>query len=246
MGPLAFLPIHAAGLYDPEETEENISDYVISSYTPTLTALLDRSQSTGHSGFQILAVAQPHTPHAPPIPKTVDEIERIERLVGQIPIKKLSNDQATLERVLGEMKDSDWIHLACHGRQYIKEPMKSGLLLHDKVLELSEIVNQLPPKADFAFLSACQTAKGDDELAEESAHLAAGMLLAGYRGIIASMWSIQDKDAPEVAETVYRRMLKDGKPNRREAAYGLHEAVQKLKESGSDYSSWVPFIHIGR
>ncbi|KAJ6529941.1 hypothetical protein DFH09DRAFT_934658, partial [Mycena vulgaris] len=41
-------------------------------------------------------------------------------------------------------------------------------------------------------LSACQTARGAKGLQEESVHLAAGMLLAGYRGVIATMWSIMD------------------------------------------------------
>jgi len=38
-GPFAFLPIHAAGIYLDERTE-SISDYVISSYTPTISSLL--------------------------------------------------------------------------------------------------------------------------------------------------------------------------------------------------------------
>ncbi|KAF8159786.1 hypothetical protein B0H34DRAFT_807283 [Crassisporium funariophilum] len=43
-GPLAFLPMHAAGLYAPDaEGQRNIlSDLAISSYTPTVTVLLER------------------------------------------------------------------------------------------------------------------------------------------------------------------------------------------------------------
>ncbi|KAJ6487356.1 hypothetical protein DFH09DRAFT_841575, partial [Mycena vulgaris] len=52
-----------------------------------------------------------------------------------------------------------------------------------------------PALSSFPFptpLSACQTARGAKGLQEESVHLAAGMLLAGYRGVIATMWSIMD------------------------------------------------------
>jgi CHAT domain-containing protein len=129
--------------------------------------------------------------------------------------------------------ESDWIHLACH--------MNSGFLLHDNILKLSEI-----PKADFALLSACQTAMGDEKVAVESVHLAAGMLLSGCRGVIATAWSIRDDDAPKIAQEVYSRMIKDGKPNRKDAAYVLHEAVELLRESGAECVSWVPFVHIGR
>ncbi|KIM84236.1 hypothetical protein PILCRDRAFT_6509 [Piloderma croceum F 1598] len=39
--PFTFLPIHAAGLYNTRDAGFKISDFVISSYTPTLTALLE-------------------------------------------------------------------------------------------------------------------------------------------------------------------------------------------------------------
>ena len=240
------MPIHAAGLYGAGQSGEKISDYVVSSYTPTLTAILDQSDPTIQADFQILTVSQPSTPYARPIPNTEDEVSRIARLVGNLSLKNLTKEDATLARVLQGMKESDWVHLACHGQQHADDPMKSGLLLHDQILELSQIVKQSLPKADFAFLSACQTATGDEKVAEESAHLAAGMFLAGYRGVIATMWSINDGDAPQVAEDVYRRMLKGGQPNRKEAAYALHEAVKRLRDSGADFLSWVPFIHVGR
>lgn len=50
--------------------------------------------------------------------------------------------------------------------------------------------------AELAFLSACQTAVGDEKIPEESAHLAAGMMVVGFKGVVATMWSIGDADAP--------------------------------------------------
>jgi CHAT domain-containing protein len=245
-GLLAFLPIHAAGLYDTEEIGEKVSDYVISSYTPTLTAILELSDPIVREDFQVLTIAQSSAPGAQPIPKTEDEVNIVQRLNISARALNLTGDQATVERVREGMMESNWIHLACHGQQDPTDPMESGFLLHDEILKLSEIVRMALPKADFAFLSACQTAMGDEKLAEESVHLAAGMLLSGCRGVIATMWSIRDEDGPTMAEEVYSRMFKDGKPNRKEAAYALHEAVKALRKSGAGCVSWVPFIHIGR
>ncbi|KAK0493976.1 hypothetical protein EDD18DRAFT_1402949 [Armillaria luteobubalina] len=45
-GPLAFLPVHAARDYCTNEQGTKLSDYVISSYTPTLTILLDKLEKT--------------------------------------------------------------------------------------------------------------------------------------------------------------------------------------------------------
>jgi CHAT domain-containing protein len=238
------LPIHAAGIYGTEG--EKLSDYVVSSYTPTLTAILELSEPVVRDDFQMLTVAQPSTPYATPIPKTEDEIKLVQNLAGGVSVISLTNEDATVERVLEGMKNTNWIHLACHGQQCTGDPMKSGLLLHDKILELSEIVKTTLPNADFAFLSACQTATGDERIADESVHLAAGMFMAGYRRVIGTMWSINDSDAPKIAEDVYRRILKDGRPNGKETAHALHDAVGRLRDSGARFMSWVPFIHIGR
>jgi CHAT domain-containing protein len=191
-------------------------------------------------------VAQASAPNAPPIPKTEDEVQIVHRLTAGARRMSLMREDATLGHVWKGMMESNWIHLACHGQQNSQDPMESGFLLHDKILKLSEIVKMSLPKADFAFLSACQTAMGDEKVAEESVHLAAGMFLSGCRGVIATTWSIRDKDAPKIAEDVYSRIFKDGKPNRKEAAHALHEAVKRLRESGARCTSWVPFIHIGR
>jgi CHAT domain-containing protein len=240
------LPIHAAGLYDTEEIGEKLSDYVLSSYTPTLTAILEPSDPVVREGFQVLTVAQASAPGADPIPKTEDEVKIVQKLNTSACALNLTGDQATVQRVREGMMESNWIHLACHGKQNLNDPMESGFLLHDKMLKLSEIVKMALPKAEFAFLSACQTAMGDEKIAEESAHLAAGMLLSGCRGVIATTWSIRDDDGPTIAQEVYSRMFKEGKSDRKEAAYALHEAVKVLRKSRAPCVSWVPFIHIGR
>jgi CHAT domain-containing protein len=245
-GLLAFLPIHAAGLYDTQERGEKVSDFVVSSYAPTLNSILELSDPVVREDLQVLTVAQASAPGAQPIPKTEDEVKIVQKLISGARSLNLEREDATVQRVREGMIESDWIHLACHGQQKSDDPMSSGFLLHDDILKLSEIVKMSLPKTDFAFLSACQTAMGDEKVAEESVHLAAGMLLSGCRGVIATTWSICDDDAPKIAQEVYSRMFKDGKPNRKEAAYALHEAVKLLRESGAECVSWVPFIHIGR
>jgi len=143
------------------------------------------------------------------------------------------------------MSECSWVHLACHGVQNLHTPTKSAFILADGNLELDEIIKHPLPNAQFAFLSACQTAAGDAELADEAIHLAAGMMLAGYRSVIATMWSMYDEDGPVVADMVYSEMLKDGKADHTRAAYALHKAVQKLRSSGRPFLAWMPFIHLG-
>lgn len=71
------------------------------------------------------------------------------------------------------------VHFACHAVQDTTNPTQSGFILHDGRLELESIMKMKLPNARLAYLSACQTATGDDQLSEEAVHLAAGMLMAG-------------------------------------------------------------------
>ena len=151
------------------------------------------------------------------------------------------------------MKTSHWVHFACHGVQDNENPTQSCLSLagigHSK-LTLSEIIKLDLKNAELAFLSACQTATGTQQLEEEAVHLAAGMLLAGYRGVIATMWTIDDDVAVEVADETYRRLFEEYKGDSTRAAEALHFAVKKARENleakgRSSLFTWIPFIHMG-
>ncbi|KAJ7124221.1 CHAT domain-containing protein [Mycena epipterygia] len=252
-GPLAFLPIHAAGLYgDSEAFGSKLSDFAVSSYTPSLTSLIQgfRAGSGLQNTLQLLAVAQPSADGQAYIPGTEIELDNIETLaISKLSVVRLEQNAATVARVLQVMKDSRWVHFACHGVQNIYNPTQSALLLAgSSQLTLSSIIELSMPNVDFAFLSACQTATGTTLLEEEAVHLAAGMLLAGYRGVIATMWSIMDNDAPQLAADVYAHLFKTSPPDPTRAAEALHLAVRRLREESLGKKSlfnWVPFIHVG-
>jgi len=248
-GPLAFLPIHAAGLYGSNVAPgSTLSEFVISSYTPTLSALINISQDSKPQKFQLLAVAQPNAHGQSHLPNTQEELNRIWEHAKNFTVLSLIESNATIEGVVQGMKESSWVHFACHGVQDIAKPTESGLLLAGSSrLKLLDIIKMSLPHAELAFLSACQTATGAEDLSEEAVHLAAGMLLAGYHGVIATMWSIKDRDAPCITDVVYAHLFREQQPDYTQAAYALHYAVQQLRRSteGKSYISWVPFIHIG-
>ncbi|KAJ6580031.1 CHAT domain-containing protein [Mycena vulgaris] len=255
-GPLTFLPIHAAGLYEANQPAgSKLSDFAISSYAPSLAALISgfQAQTTFEpplKAFQMLAVAQPFTDGQSDLPGTLKEINHIQQNVaGKYYIQQLVGDAATVARVEKGMRECSWVHLACHGVQNVSHPTESALLLaNSSKLTLSNIIRLSIPHADLAFLSACQTATGNKELQEESVHLAAGMLSAGYRSVIATMWSIMDNDAPNIADDVYAHLFKVSPPDSAQSAEALHFAVKKLREGSAGkklFMHWLPYIHIG-
>lgn len=244
-GSLSFLPLHAAGRYNG--SQPNAFDLVVSSYTPTLNALLSTNLpiSLSHSG--VLAVGQEHTVGLSDLPNTVLELAAIKQYAKATRYLQLDGDKATVDAVLSAMDEYSWIHLACHATQKTGDPTRSAFHLYDGDLALSTITKQSFKHKGVAFLSACQTAKGDENLPDEAVHLAAGMMMAGYPSVIATMWGIDDVDAPEVARRVYADLLRDGRMNCTGASRALHKAVTGLRgEIGEEsFVRWVPFVHIG-
>jgi len=249
-GRLGFLPIHAAGLYGTSNGPK-IFDYVVSSYTPTLTSLLNAKRPLRRydDGPRLLAVSQPDAQMQKPLPETTHEVNVIRALENRsdyFRVTVLNSKEATVESVLQCMKSCNWIHLACHGIQDPVKPTDSAFLINGR-FTLNEIMKQSLPHAELAVLSACQTAKGDSLLPEEAIHLAAGMLMAGYGSVVGTLWSIRDDDAPIVAEKFYRYLIVEADGDSTKGAYALHDAVGHLRDSmnGYGFDRWVPFIHLG-
>ncbi|CAE7230857.1 unnamed protein product [Rhizoctonia solani] len=245
-GTLSFLPLHAAGDYG--RSGSRIFDHVISSYTPTVTALLSSNSNSHGDSCRVLAIGQASTPGHNPLPGTVQEIAYVKAHTKQhAQYSQLLDNEATTKSVLDAMERHDWVHLACHAHQNVDDPTKSGFYLHDGTLDLASINQRSFKSKGLAFLSACQTATGDEKLPNEAIHLASGMLMAGYPSVIATMWSVVDDDAPLVADKVYAQLMKDGKVGNGEAGRALHDAVAVLRgKVGVDaFGRWVPYIHIG-
>ncbi|KAG8707100.1 hypothetical protein FRC08_000689 [Ceratobasidium sp. 394] len=243
-GPLSFLPLHAAGVYAKDGC--SLSQYAVSSYTPTISALLDGAPAPT-APPNILAVGQTSTLGFSPLPGTAAELDALGQRAGDLLRVRLDGNKATCSSVLEAMRSNNWVHFACHASQNILEPTKSAFHLHDGPLNLAVITQKPLDNASLAFLSACQTATGDKTLSDEAVHLAAGMMMAGYRTVVATMWSINDNDAPLVAERFYAYMLEGGTSGK-DAAKALHNAIGFLRNKVGvrEFARWVPYIHIGR
>ncbi|KAJ7246212.1 CHAT domain-containing protein [Mycena rebaudengoi] len=254
-GPLTFLPIHAAGLYGELGTD-CVSDYAVSSYTPTLASLLDPPTHTA-SPFKMTAVIQPTSHGCSDLPGTVEELAQIKQRVPAEWLASLGDTApATVNIALHHLRESSVVHFACHGIQDLQNPLETGLHLTNGRLKVSELMRGKSQKKTMtlAFLSACETAKGDYEVPDEAMHLAATLLFAGFRGVVATMWTMADVDGPKIAETFYEHLFKgcDANadppilPDLTRAAKALHVAVTKLRaDPNVSFRRWVPFVHYG-
>jgi CHAT domain-containing protein len=206
--------------------------------------------------LRMLAVGLSTYPDRPglSLPSVKQELEGIAEIVEAInghyekPLIELvmiEDAEARVDLTLNAMKAADIVHLACHGCQDGAQPLDSHLILSNGVLRLREILSAELSNTKFGFLSACQTATGDVELANESFHLAGGLLSAGLKGAIGTLWSIADEDAPEVAREVYKATVSRDGLDLGKAAEGLQNAVRKMREKNLPPHRWIPFIHVG-
>jgi tetratricopeptide (TPR) repeat protein len=245
-GLLSLLPLHAAA-----------HDRVISSYTPTVRALLAASrQPEQASDGPILVVAvprpatapgqpgQPGLPELPELPGVRTEARQVcARFGGRHTLR--SDRAATREQILADLPGHPLAHFACHGQPDLHQPSEAALRLWDSPLTVVDVAG-LRLAGELAFLSACDTAAGSVTLPDEAIHLAAAVQAAGYRHVVATLWQIGDDVAPSLTETVYGRLAPDGRLDGGQAASALHAAVGELRARFPDRPSrWACYAHFG-
>ncbi|MBW4705199.1 CHAT domain-containing protein [Micromonospora sp. RL09-050-HVF-A] len=237
-GPLAFLPLHMAGYHDRQQT---VLDRVVSSYTPTVRALIDARRRSPRplADSRVLAVGLTEVVGAPRLPEATSEARNLaQRFPDNSTV--LTDSQATADAVLKALPVSDWLHFACHGQVDTAEPSTSGLLLSDRMLTIRDLVD-LHVSGQFVFLSACKTAVGE-ALPDESVNLAAAFLIAGYRNVLGSLWPILDNTAPQIADAFYTALTSG--PN--SPARALHLALRAMRDRHPDRPlAWAATIHVG-
>ncbi|MFJ6810943.1 CHAT domain-containing protein [Streptomyces anulatus] len=255
-GPLALLPLHATGQHsapngssiDTEPTA--VLDAVVSSYTPNLRTLIaGRRPSAVDTEHRLLVVALPEPPaYASRLGSLPGARTEVALLTARLPDRStpLINEQATHAEVAERLADHAFIHFACHGAQDLFDPFKNRLLLYDAPLSVSDLARHTAPRAELAFLSACQTAIGGANQPDEAIHLAAGLQFIGYRHVIATLWSIADRPAPEVADQIWKTLTPGGEFQPDLAAVAVHQAVRALRRRRPAAPHvWAPYIHLG-
>ncbi|MEJ8639828.1 CHAT domain-containing protein [Streptomyces sp. MS2.AVA.5] len=243
-GMLTLLPLHAAGRHT--ELGHSAMDRAVMSYAPTLRSLLEsRSSTAGSPGGPMLLVAMPHTSGQADLPQVRREQRLLGALFGTEGLTTLEGPAASREDVLRAMRGHDRVHFSCHATSHPTRPAAAGVLLADGLLSVAELAADHQPRA-FAFLSACKTGLGGIVLPDEAMALSAALHFTGIRHVIATLWSVEDKAAAEVTESVYRNLFAEGTFAVEDAALALHRAVRELRARSPERpSSWMAYTHTG-
>jgi CHAT domain-containing protein len=175
------------------------ADYVVSSYIPTLASLtkarhLWRPIARSELAGLLICEPSPSEDSATCLPNVVNEVTVVRECFissgAQVLNKQAAHTSVSELRSVLEGTPAHVLHMACHGVQE-SDPLKSAFLLGDGRLVIEDIIQLNLPHAFLAFLSACQTAKGDQNAPDQAVHLAASMLFCGYRSVVGTMWYVQ-------------------------------------------------------
>jgi CHAT domain-containing protein len=117
----------------------------------------------------VAAVPRPGVPHWSDLPSTTAEASTVGAtipagaLLSSLPTEDVlgPGDQITASALLASLTEANILHLACHGYQDAENPLLSGFVMSDEILTIERLMPVPLPRAFMAFLSACETAKGD-------------------------------------------------------------------------------------
>ena len=191
------MPIHAAGIYRGSNPI-CVSDYYVSSYTPTIGALVKARMRPYSNNLKVLAAIQPNPGKG--YSQLRNAQEELREIVATVPPENLiflgdsnqpdfEGSHTTVKNVVDKFSEATVLHLACHGTQDPKDPFKSGFILaNGEGLTIEEMIKHRFPNAHTAILSACHTNSNDAEQPDESINLASALLHLGFSSILATIW----------------------------------------------------------
>ncbi len=152
----------------------------------------------------------------------------------------LLGDRATREAVEREAVSRRIVHISTHGLYREDNPMFSAIKLGNTRLSLFDLYD-LDLDAELAVLSGCGTGLSSVVGADELVGLSRGLLYAGARSVLATLWDVNDESTTRFMRGFYRFLMAGQVP-----AEALQRALWDLRESFPHPYFWAPFVLIGR
>jgi tetratricopeptide (TPR) repeat protein/CHAT domain-containing protein len=179
------------------------------------------------------------------------EVAKIADLLGAKDDYVLTGENASEAKIkeastADRMAKARYVHFATHGILGVDTGKQPALVLNlvgnkaeDGFLELSEIAN-LKLNADLVVLSACRTGQGRMARGEGVTGLARAFLYAGSKGVVCSLWSVDDQETSNLMVDFYQQLQKG-----QSAPEALRAVQLAMIRAGKAPLYWAPFIVIG-
>lgn len=174
------------------------------SYIPSGSALQFLSKIRIGNPTTLLVLGNP----TGDLPFAETEASYIAALYGATP---LSAEQATEKALKGKIGKAKLLHFATHGYLSENSPLESAIALaKGEKLTLYELMG-MEIQADLVVLSACNTARGETTGGDDVLGLTRGLLAAGAKNAMVSLWAVDDLSTSLLMGRFYT-LLKKGTP----------------------------------
>jgi CHAT domain-containing protein len=222
-------------------------DFLVTRYAvataPNLTLVEPRPLTLRSSSVLASGLTEP-VQGFPALPYAGMELDEL----GALPVGAVLRDRAftveNFERALRE-KSFSIVHLASHA-QFDSDSRRSFLLTYDGRMTIDRLESSMRPSrfrdepVELLFLSACQTAAGDERAALGLAGVA---VKAGARSALATLWHINDQASSLVVAEFYRQLREPGVTKAEALRRAQRKMLGDLRYRHPGY--WSPFLVIG-
>ncbi|MCA1191106.1 CHAT domain-containing protein [Saccharopolyspora sp. 6V] len=238
LGPLGFLPLHAAAARDGAST----LDRVVSSYAPTLGALNETRHRPVPDQGRALVAADSLEPGARELPR---ENQILARYWPDAEVLSPATTSATeLQQLL---PGAAWVHVCEPSAQYPAQPA-AGLVLDreppQRGLGLVEMGQLGLHQTEFGYLGRCSTFV--DAPSAAAVPLATALGFAGFAHVIGSLWEVDEECALEVHSEVYEAVFGAEEFDTGRSSHALHDVARRLRAEFPDMPSrWSAHLHVG-
>jgi CHAT domain-containing protein len=227
-GLLHYLPFHA--FYDGQRY---LDQSFTVSYAPSssIFVLCDRKTVNATGSSLVLGLADASAPHI------TEEATAVAKSLA--PAQLFLGEAASLSQLRESGAEAQFIHIASHGFFRQDNPLFSGIRLGDSYLSLYDLYHLKLP-AELITLSGCATGLTALAAGDELLGLTRGLLQAGARSLLLSLWNVHDRSTTELMKSFYAHFRAGN--NKVQA---LHAAMRELREAYPHPYYWAPFRLIG-
>ncbi|HUY14922.1 MAG TPA: CHAT domain-containing protein [Terriglobia bacterium] len=203
------------------------------SYAPSASvfSLCARRPSVGRRKSLVLGIPDPLAPEI---------LEEARAVASILPKARLFvGDEATNANLRRHAPLCRTVHIATHGSFRHDNPLFSSIRLGDSELRLSDLY-QLRLSADLVTLSGCGTGLNAVTGGDELIGLARGLLFAGSRAALVTLWDVNDRSTAMFMKSFYSALSTlDNK------AVAVQRAMRHVREQYPHPYYWAPFVLVG-
>ena len=221
--------------------------YLVEDFTISVAANASQRRSAPSRSGTALIIGDPTSNGTQSLPEAAREAEAIAAMYRSATV--LIGDRATRSHFIAAARNCGIIHYAGHARSDSGSSFGSLRLVSDDDaragdLDAADIARMPLQHGPLVVLAACGTIRGDSDHVEGMPSVARAFLAAGARGVVGTLWEIDD----DIASQLFRRFHEQFSRGA-SAAEALRGAQIALLHSGDTRlqhpSTWAPVEVLG-